>query len=255
VGRAAFGRAAVGAAGPTAGVGHPAASAATRAAVPTAAGAAPETEPVSAAAIDPAHERDLARKILDGRRYKGSPVPRPLHGVLSWIGDRFSPIGRWIGDRFSWLPDWSRPWVVGALGIVAGIAVVAVLSLATARALERGRVAREGDGTPRGTAANAEDPDALERAAAEAEAAGDLELAVRLRFRAGLLRLDRDAHAIAYRPSIGTAAVRSELGSPAFDALADRFERIAYGGDDADTTDSEDARKEWPRVVAAARKR
>ena len=52
-------------------------------------------------------------------------------------------------------------------------------------------------------------PRALERRAAEAEAAGDLEAALRLRFRAGLLRLDARG-AIDYRPSISTREVRRD---------------------------------------------
>jgi len=103
--------------------------------------------------------------------------------------------------------------------------------------------------------AAAESPAALEAAAAEAEARGDFALAVRLRFRAGLLRLDRDARAITYRPSIPTREVRAELASEAFDDLADTFENITYGGDDAEPADTAVARRDWPRVVAAAKRR
>ncbi|HEX4493715.1 MAG TPA: hypothetical protein VH914_21100 [Acidimicrobiia bacterium] len=206
---------------------------------------------MSATAIDPARARATARHILDGRRYKGSPVPRPLHGILSWIGDRVSPITHWIGDRFSWLPNWSQPWVEG-IAIAAVVAVVVYLVATGVRArTHASRLASDAQPTAR---VRGESPAELEAAAAEAEARGDHALAVRLRFRAGLLRLDRDAHAIAYRPSIPTAEVRAELHSPAFDALADRFERITYGGADAEPTDTDGARREWPDVVSSARK-
>ena len=78
---------------------------------------------------------------------------------------------------------------------------------------------------------------------------------MRLRFRAGLLRLDRDTHTIRYRPSIPTVDVRAELASPTFDDLADTFESITYGSVPADATNTTMPRREWPRVVAAARKR
>ncbi|HEY5011410.1 MAG TPA: hypothetical protein VIK61_01730, partial [Acidimicrobiia bacterium] len=68
-------------------------------------------------------------------------------------------------------------------------------------------------------------------------------------------RLDRDAHAITYRPSIPTVKVRSELGSPAFDELADTFEEITYGAKLAEPADPVDAKREWPRVLDAARRR
>ncbi len=205
------------------------------------------------AAVDPQQAQSEARHILAGRRYRGAPVPRPLHGVLRWIGDRFSPITHWIGDRFSWLPAWSVPWVEWGAVVVAVLVVAAfVRAMVTTRTRAR-RLEAEGTGTR--TATSAEDPVALEAQASEAEARGDLALAVRLRFRAGLMRLDRDAHAISYRPSIATNDVRTELASPVFDDLADTFEEITYGSAPAETTDTEAARRQWPRVVGAARRR
>jgi hypothetical protein len=213
------------------------------------------TEPVStAAAIDPAEARDQARHILAGRRYRNAPVPRPLRGVLRWIGDRFSTVAHWIGDRFSWLPDWAKPIVLyGA--IVAAALVIAFIVLTTVKAHQRTRAAQLGTDAHGHGRATDDDPAALETAASEAEARGDLALAVRLRFRAGLLRLDRDARAITYRASIPTGEVRAELESPTFDGLADTFEGITYGGNDAEPDDTAEARREWPRVVDTARRR
>lgn len=208
---------------------------------------------MSAAVVDPAHAREEARQILGSRRYKGSPVPRPLHGVLRWIGDRLSPIGRWIGDRLSWLPGPNGLWL-SVLGFVTIAVVAFFLVSAISKAQARNRGTRlVGGGAAHG--ARADDPAALEAAAAEAEARGDLTLAVRLRFRAGLLRLDRDAHAIRYRPSIPTSEVRAELSSSTFDEIADTFESVTYGGTDAEARDTAKAKREWPRVVQAARQR
>ena len=240
-----MGRAAAGTAGT---VGRTAAASARAA---PAADASTGPAAVSASAIDPERARAAARHILNGRKYKGSPVPRPLHGLLRWIGDRISPIGRWIGDRFSWLPHWAVPYVQG-LAVLVAAALVVFIVVRTVQAKARANPA--GSGTPLPAAARAEDPDALEAAAAEAEARGDFALAVRLRFRAGLLRLDRDAHAIAYRASIPTGEVREQLHSPAFEGLADRFEDITYGGDAAGSADTDGARREWPTVVKSARR-
>jgi hypothetical protein len=206
------------------------------------------------AAVDPEHARDVARQILGGRRYKGSPVPRPLHGVLRWIGDRFASIAHWIGDRFSWLPGPPNLWGYGlAFATVALVTVFLVKALVDAQA--RSRAARLGADADHRRGALLDDPAALELAAADAELHGDLALAVRLRFRAGLLRLDRDAHAISYRPSIPTSEVRAELSSPTFDGIADTFESVTYGGSDAEPDDTAEAKREWPRVLQAARRR
>ena len=117
-------------------------------------------------------------------------------------------------------------------------------------------------GTMSGTSAAArhrvdeesEDPDALERAADDAERDGDLERAVRLRFRAGLLRLGQRG-AIAYRPSVTTGEVRRALGSDTFDELAETFEGIAYGGQAAQPPDIDTAKRAWPHVVDEAARR
>lgn len=207
------------------------------------------------ATVDPTLARDEARRILAGRRYKGAPVPRPLRGVLRWIGDRISPITRWIGDRFSWIPVPARPWVE-ITGVLVAVLAVGLVVMTLAKARAQARAARLGsDAQDARSSSLADDPAALESAAVDAESRDDLALAVRLRFRAGLLRLDRDAHVIKYRSSIPTVEVRAELGSPTFDDLADTFEGITYGGDDAEPIDTADARREWPHVVHAARRR
>jgi hypothetical protein len=137
------------------------------------------------------------------------------------------------------------------LAVVIGLVVRQVIA---ARA--RARAARLGEREATGHASTpGDDPAALDAAAAQAEARGDLALAVRLRFRAGLVRLDRDARAITYRPSMPTVAVRAELESPTFDGLADTFEDITYGGAEAEPTDTAEARRDWPRVLQAARRR
>ena len=97
-------------------------------------------------------------------------------------------------------------------------------------------------------AARDEDPRALDRRADAAEAAGDLEAALRLRFRAGLLRLDARG-AIEFRPSISTFEVRRTLHDDDFDALAATFDDVVYGGRPPAPDDLAAARERWPRVV------
>jgi len=201
----------------------------------------------AAAAVDPSVDPDAARRaaqhILSDRRFRPSSTPRPLRGPLRWLGDRiesaFGPLGRLL----RLVPGWT--WLV-ALALV----VAAVVWIVARRA--RRRAARVPTRKPvRGAPDDGEDPDELERAADAAERGGDLARAVRLRFRAGLLRLG-DRGAIAYRPSVTTGEVRRVLGSNRFDGLAGTFEAVTYGGRSADPPDVDAARREWPNVLEEA---
>jgi hypothetical protein len=196
--------------------------------------------------VDPDEARRTARDILSDRQYRSSPTPRPFRRQLTWIGDRvhdlFAPIGRAIADVPLWL-------VLSIAATVLALAVVVVVRLVRAR---RGRPdPRRGATLP---AVELEHPDELERAAEAAERAGRLDEAVRLRFRAGLLRLG-DRGAIRYRPSVTTNEVRRVIGSETFEELARTFEAVAYGGQPATGPDVDTARREWPRVVASAGRR
>lgn len=191
------------------------------------------------AAVDPERARADAREILDGRRFRSDPAPRPLRGLLEWLGDRLRPIGEALGDIFGLLPWWV--WLVIAL-VAAALVFRAVLPEARRRWAPpggTGRAARR---------AVAEDPGALERAAADAERRGDLDRAVRLRFRAGLLRLGARG-AIDYSPSITVGEVRREVRSPDFECLASTFEEVAYGDHQAEPRDVDESRRRWPRVL------
>jgi hypothetical protein len=98
-----------------------------------------------------------------------------------------------------------------------------------------------------------EDPGDLEREADRAERSGDLETALRLRFRAGLLRLGR-ARVLPERPSLRTFEARRALRNPRFDGLARDFDEVVYGGRSPQPADVETARAEWPRVLEEARR-
>lgn len=193
--------------------------------------------------VDPDTARDQARDILGQRRYQPADVPRPFEGVLEWLGDRLRPIGD-LFDRL--LSSWP-----GRLALIAGlIALVVVVTTAIARRRSRG-VAAGGRGRSR-AGEESLDPGRLERDADAAERRGDLDLALRLRFRAGLLRLDA-AGAIRFRPSLTSGEVRRALHQRTFDDLALTFDEVAYGGRRASAGDVGIARDDWPRVLADAR--
>ena len=197
--------------------------------------------------VDPEAARRAARDIVGSRRFRPEEVPKPLEGVLRWLGDRLAPIGR----LFEPIIDFFSEGVGRILLVVLIAAVVALIayrlsrSRTTSAARHRRHSIRQGE--------TSLDPDQLERDAAVAEAAGALDRAIRFRFRAGLLRLDR-AGAISYRPSLTSSQVARSLRSRDFEELAATFDAIAYGGRPADATDVADARERWPRVLTEARR-
>jgi hypothetical protein len=196
------------------------------------------------APVDPDQARNAAQHILSGRQYRSAPTPRPFRRPLSWLGDRLHGIFDWLGRVLS-----DVPWLFVFI-VVIGLVIAAIVFAITKVRARRG-YADVRRGASRIPGEESEDPDELERFADVAEREGRLDHALRLRFRAGLLRLG-ERGAIRYRPSLTTSEVRRALGSESFDDLARTFEAVAYGGRDAAPPDLDTARREWPRVVAGA---
>ena len=185
--------------------------------------------------------------MLAQRRFHESGVPGPFRGLL----DRLARLVPSFRAPLQWLDDLlpggrSIVWIVLAAGFAA------ISALVCRRVLTR-RVRASTEAASAALPAR-DDPKALERRAAAAEAAGDLEAALRLRFRAGLLRLDARG-AIDFRPSISTHEVRRALRSEDFDALASTFDDVVYGGRRAEPPDVLAAREGWPAVVSSAQSR
>jgi hypothetical protein len=190
--------------------------------------------------VSPAEARREAHRILGERRFHGSSLPRPLHGLLHWLGQKLGFIGDWWnalarhvgGADVLW-------WIVGG--------TVVALALLVAFRLARRRVRADASAAARRRAERSLDPRELERLADEAERRGDLEIALRLRFRAGLLLLAR-ADRLPARPSLRTYEARRILRNPRFDRLARDFDEIVYGRRPARPADVRIAREEWPLV-------
>lgn len=197
--------------------------------------------------VDSGAARRDAEAVLEGRRFQPSRVPRPFAGILTTIGRWLEPLSEpleGLGARISE----SRAAQIALVVVVFAVAAAITRRLVgrrSPRALERSR--------PLGFDTDGLDPDVLEREAGSAERDGDLDRAVRLRFVAGVLRLDR-AGAIAYRSSMTTGQLKAGLHSAPFAELAAAFDEIAYGGRPAEESDVETARTTWPRVLAEARR-
>ncbi|MCB0866448.1 MAG: DUF4129 domain-containing protein [Solirubrobacterales bacterium] len=200
------------------------------------------TEPSSEAA------RRAAREILGEPRFGGDgggsfvddaldAILKPIEKAIDWLR------GLGLGDSI----DLGIPipfWLI-VLGAAAALLVLG--ARARRRRAARDDVSARGLGIAAGT-----DPAELERLADRAEADGDAALAVRLRFRAGVLRLAATG-ALRLRPSTTAREVATDLASPEMDWIVDRFERISYGGERATPDDARGSRERWGRLTAAVR--
>lgn len=188
--------------------------------------------------------RSHARAILAEARFHSPSVPRPLHGLLQTLGSALeSPLNA-VAKLVSSLGTVTP----GGEGAVWGVLAAAVLALSGVLALRGARRALGGPGTPYAAGDGAPSARELELRAQAAETQGQLAEAVRLRFRAGLLRL-QERELLDAAPSTLNAEVSRVLRSERFDALARRFEEIAYGGRAASEEDVRLAREEWSHLL------
>jgi hypothetical protein len=187
--------------------------------------------------------RDEARDILSERRFHGIETPRPFEGIFRRIASWLRSVGDLLRDVAGRFPG-GIGWFVASVGVVLG----AIIAWVVLRGARRRQTVRAGVSRRR-RRAQQDDPDALDRRADEAAQRGDFESAVRLRFRAGLLRLDH-VQAIDFRPSITTWEVARRLSSSIFDELASSFEAVAYGGRRANRADNERARTGWASLMS-----
>lgn len=195
-------------------------------------------------AVDADSAREQARAILDGRRYGETELPRPFAGVLEWLGERLRP----LRDAWDAVADWALRGPIAARLLALAVIVVIVAYVARRVAQARvGMLGATGRRRPRDPEESL-DPDRLERLADRAERDGDLERALRLRFRAGLLRLDQ-VGLIEFRPSITSGEVSRTLRLAPFDRLAGRHDAIVYGGRPATVEDVDDVRTTFPALA------
>jgi hypothetical protein len=183
-----------------------------------------------------------AAHILSQRRFTGSAVPRPFHGILAWLGGKLSFIGRFV--------RWLGRFVPGGDAVVWGLLGALVMAIAAAAAI---RIAGRREGKwlaaeRRERGLDPVDPGVLEREAAVAEEHGDFERALRLRFRAGLIRLGRDDR-LPLRDSLTSGQAAELLHLDEFDTLAHDFDEVVYGRRPPAREDVVRAREEWARVL------
>ena len=187
----------------------------------------------------------VAREVLDGSKYQERDVPRPFEGVLDAIGDVLRPVWNWVYELADDVTG-GRPELL--LGLLALVVVMLAAVLASRIIQRRARAARDeeapvdphwGPGAPE-----------LESLADAAEREGRLEDALRLRFKAGLVRL-AEAGAIPGRASLTSEEIARYLDLRAFEEVAATFDEVVYGRRAPAPDDVDRTRRGWAAVLAA----
>jgi hypothetical protein len=214
------------------------------------------------AATGAAARADAARILREQRfaapsRERSGDLHKPgfVHRVTRWLERLFGHLGGGGGSASA--PSWLAPvaWLV-VIALLGFVLFLVVRALTESGPFWR----RRRKGGARGRAARVDEPPAtssaaeLLRLADEAEAAGDLERALRLRFRGGLRRL-QERRVVPWRDSLTSREVSRRLRSRDFDTLARTFDEVAYGRRPPEPGDVAEAREGWSRVVEEARPR
>jgi len=210
------------------------------------------------AAAEPVEARERAAAILRDPRF-GTREPaqrtRVNGGWLDRVSHRIGRLlHRLLPHRSGGVGGGGGPgWLSGLLELAAVAVVVALVVLGIRALLRRPRRPASVRGDAAEVAAPAGVP-ALLRAAEEAEASGDLEAALRLRFRAGL-RVLQERRVVPWRDSVTTREVSRRVRLRDFDLLARRFDEVVYGRRPAALDDIDAARTGWERVLETAGRR
>jgi hypothetical protein len=197
------------------------------------------------ALASPQAAQRAAESILSEGRFHSSSVPDPLHGFLVWVGRIASDPLNGIGSLVNRLGS-SFPGGVAGLWAAAAVVVVVVTGLlALRRSKTRIGCLQTANATAR------QQPGELERAAERAEREGRWDDAVRLRFRAGLLRLGGH-DTVRYPETTPNHSLARMLESEPLEQLSSRFDEVVYGGGEATEADAERQRVTWPEILEGA---
>lgn len=134
------------------------------------------------------------------------------------------------------------------IALLVGLAAFAAWKLAGRRIRSVKRPTKRADARPDPPPK----PKPIEDEASAAARRGEFERAIRLRFQAGLLRLEQQG-TLTYRKTLTTGEVAAVLADPTFDPIATSFDAVAYGARPASEDDYRIATETWPRVIHQAK--
>jgi len=208
-------------------------------------------------------------------RFEGDPVDTSdvldrIRGILSdpiYAEEHPTLLQRLLGPTYSWLQKMIA-WVIDKLidaaltafrllstdflSIAGPILVILIAGLGIGLLARRRAREIERRATIERILELGRDPAELEAKAVEADEVGDHAEAIRLRFVAGLLRLDQEG-AIEFYPGLSNGAIADQLQDPTFDQLASQFDGVVYGRRATDRHASRRAAEDWARLQGARR--
>jgi hypothetical protein len=196
--------------------------------------------------VDPGPEvAEAAASILSQERFS-----QASSGSLERWLDR---IGSWIADRLARLSGGNGS--ARRANVLAITAVLALVALAAAVATKRrAAVVHERITLDRLIEQEGADPVLIEREAMIAAAAGDYARSIRLRFVAGILRLDQQG-VIHYTKGLTTGEIARAVDDPVFLELQVDFDRVVYGDQPADHVTEQRSESGWRRLLEEVRQR
>jgi hypothetical protein len=208
-------------------------------------------------------DADLAAEIIRSD-FTADPGPDVIAAVESILSqERFARssttalerwldrVGSWLTDRMTTLSGGNGP--NARISLVAVILVLAVVGLAVRVATRRRATVVRRRHTLDRLIEEGADPAELERQAEAAAARADYAESVRLRFIAGILRLDQQG-TIRFTKGLTTGEIAGTLANPVFDDLHRDFDRVVYGDELATSNMDDRARAGWDVLVAKARR-
>ncbi len=205
-------------------------------------------DPTTTAAAERADAaRRQAREILTEGRFHAPSIPRPLHGLLHAIGRALEAPLHTLNDLVRELATVTPGGATAVWGALAALALLSCGLLATHGTRLSLRAPAAPGEIDHEAPVRAGD---LERAALDAEREGRHADAVRLRFRAGLMRLS-ESERLVVAPSMSNAEIARALRSARFDDLARRFDEIVYGNRPAGEADVRATRLEWTKLLGS----
>lgn len=208
-------------------------------------------------------------------RFAGDPVDTSdvsdrIQGILSdpiYTEERRTLLQRLLGPVYNWLEKMIA-WVIDKLidaaltafrllstdflSIAGPILVVLIAALGIGLLARRRAREIERRATIERILELGRDPAELEARAVDADEMGDHAEAIRLRFVAGLLRLDQ-AGSIDFYPGLSNGAIADQLRDSTFDRLASQFDGVVYGKRPTDADASRRAADDWARLQGARR--
>lgn len=221
--------------------------------------------------------REQAENILKEERYqkkKDQPLKEDAQRLTRWLGaEKSKPIQSRSDDEIQRLSSSRRqstatPPAISGFGTVAQIVLIIILILiisAIVFFITKAVMNRKSSKKPKtpieiddvsehdwsdedAVLEEITDADLLDKLSIEAQNAGHFDIALRYRFRAGLLRLN-DKKIISFHPSITNAQWQLILNNTLFDDLAKDFNDVTYGKVPCEISQLTKAIEKWPLVI------